>query len=511
MLSRPWRSDLTRSLSPRGGFPVWLAGRLADSEPVAERASGKKVFSATAYGQGTVHQGGAQTAGCALSLVTGTIMLKNATLVLSVLGGARRDAVARTPHGAAQAATLGALLLITATIAAFTGGYAVHRVFLGSPLAVWIAAAGGTLWGSFVFCVDRGLILGIDKAAGPRRLAFQVLVRVPLAIVVALVMSTPFVLKVCEGPIRLQLRQERQDVWLKEIASLSHVTGLTEFRKTISDLRATRDLQRERLLREPDSYEYRQALQELRAAEGRLRSLDVALRPKINEARAEIQRLFAAGRPHQGRADILRRQIADWQAQLDRAQSSVAQARKGVQRAAREWQSAIRALLETAEADISKLEPLQLRAAHRVAERGAQAEKELSELLRANLVNEYKALRRITSNPGHPDSAAIKTVELGLHTFFIILELTPVLMKALSRRTPLDVAMEAVEFLDAERVNLRANREALRQQKAAEVAAWVEAQALERWRDQQVQALHQRALTTSELERVLEEVREVAA
>lgn len=159
---------------------------------------------------------------------------------LAVVGGPRRDAVARAPHGAAQGAALGAVFVITAVIALFSGGYAVHQVFLGSPVAIWIAAAGGILWAGFVFSIDRGLILGIDKTAAPRRLSFQVLVRVPMAIAVALVMSTPFLLKICEGPIRLQLRQERQDLWLKEVASLTEATGLPEFRKALSDLKTTR-------------------------------------------------------------------------------------------------------------------------------------------------------------------------------------------------------------------------------------------------------------------------------
>ena len=430
---------------------------------------------------------------------------------LAVIGGTRRDAVARAPEGVAQAAALGAVLIITAVIAAFTGGYAVHQVFLGSPMASWIAAAGGILWAGFVFSIDRGLILGIDKTSAPRRLAFQVLVRVPMAIAVALVMSTPFLLKICEGPIRLQLRQERQDLWLKEVGSLTEATGLPEFRKALSDFKTTRDAQRERLMREPDSYEYRRAGEELRTAEGRLRSLTAALAPRINRARTEAQRLLASPEPRQGEAEVLRRQIADWQAQLGRAGNDVSRARTAVERAASEWQTQIAAAVKSAEGEISKLEPLQLRAADQVAKRGAEAERELSDLLRANLVNEYKALRRITSNPGHPDSAAISTFEFALHVLFVILELTPVLIKALGRRTPLDVAMAAVEFLDTERINLDANREASRLQKAAEMVGAVEAKALEQWRDNQLQALHQRALTTPELEQALEEVGEVAA
>lgn len=72
-------------------------------------------------------------------------------------------------------------------------------------------------------------------------------------------------------------------------------------------------------MREPDSSESRRAAEELRTAEGRLRSLTTALSPRTNRARTEIQRLLASPEPRQAEAEVLRRQIADWRAQLGRA------------------------------------------------------------------------------------------------------------------------------------------------------------------------------------------------
>jgi hypothetical protein len=424
---------------------------------------------------------------------------------LAILGGTRRDALDRAQYGAAQAAASGGILLITATIAAFTGGYAVHQVFLGS--SVWIAAVGGTLWASFVFCVDRAFILGIDKSADPRRLALQVLVRVPMAIVVALVISAPLLLKVCEGPIRLELRKERQELWLKEIASVKDATGLPEVRKIISELKTTRDAQRERLLREPESYQYRQAVEKLRAAEGRLRSLTAALQPRINRARTELERLLAGPEPPNAQADALRRQIAEWQGELSRAAKDVSQARQAVEQAATEWHTQIAAAVESADRELARLEPLERRAADRVAQSGADAEKEFAELLRGDLINQYKALRRITNTPNHPDRAAIRAVEFALHVFFMILELTPVMIKALSRRNSLDVAMEAVEFLDAEKINVEANLRVLRLRQAASV----EAEALKKWSQFIINDIQkQPAMTTAELRDILQEVEQVA-
>jgi len=400
---------------------------------------------------------------------------------LALIGGARREAVALARNGTAQVATLGAILVVTAIIAAFTGGYAVHQVFLGSPFAVPVAALGGVLWASLVFCIDRSLILGIDRSADARRLALQVLVRIPWALVVALVMSTPFILRICDRPIRLELRREAEQLWRNEVRSLSEATGLPEIRKAISELKASRDAQRQRLLREPESFRYHHAVDELRLAEDKLRSLRAALEPRILAARREIVRLEEAQNlAVTGQLDSLRRQVADWQAQIGRAQSEISKARRTVDQAVLEWETNVKQALDSAQADLSKIEPVEARTTELVAKRSAEAEKELADLLRGSLVNQLRALRRITSDAQNPDAAAVRQVQLGMHLLFIIVELTPIFIKVLARPTTLDAALQAVEFVEKERVNNWANAEAAAVQRAAQVAAAVDAAALQR-------------------------------
>jgi hypothetical protein len=83
-------------------------------------------------------------------------------------------------------------------------------------------------------------------------------------------------------------------------------------------------------------------------------------------------------------------------------------------------------------------------------------------------------LRRITADPKHPDSAAIRIFEFGLDMLFLILELTPILLKSLAKTEPLDHATAALEFIDKERINLTANAEAARLQKMTETVLAVE-------------------------------------
>src|SRR5437867_678934 len=136
--------------------------------------------------------------------------------LLCACSGARPDALALVPKARAQAATLGALMVVTATAAAFTSGYAVNRLFFGESYANLLSIWAGLLWGTVVFCIDRLMIMGLDKFAPASRLVIQVITRVPLAVVIAMVMSKPFVLRASETVINTELRNQERETVNKE-------------------------------------------------------------------------------------------------------------------------------------------------------------------------------------------------------------------------------------------------------------------------------------------------------
>ena len=151
------------------------------------------------------------------------------------------------------------------------------------------------------------------------------------------------------------------------------------------------------------------------------------------------------------------------------------------------------------------------RAASSVGARNTEAEQAVARMMVPNLVNQYRTLRRITADPKHPDSAAIRVFELGLDVLFLILELTPVLLKALAKKGALDHATAAVEFVDQERINLSANAEVARLQKVSEVAMAVEQEAIERWGDSLISSLQPGRVSSSDLHQLRQELVEMVA
>lgn len=130
--------------------------------------------------------------------------------------GTRRDVLVLAPESTAQASTLGALMIFIASVSSATAGYALSRVFLGDQHRVAVAMVGGMVWGSIVFCIDRYLVAEMNKSTALWRQIPQVLLRLVFACTIAMVMSTPVLLRLAQDPIDAELRKEEREIVQKE-------------------------------------------------------------------------------------------------------------------------------------------------------------------------------------------------------------------------------------------------------------------------------------------------------
>jgi hypothetical protein len=417
--------------------------------------------------------------------------------------GARRDALLKAPSSRTRAGTLGLVLILIAIISSFTAGYAFKRAFLGDPYVLATAVIGGVIWGTLVFCIDRLMLLGMDKLDRPW---LQFLVRVPLAVIISLVMSKPLVLKVSQSILDKELRKERIEAIQRETnANAAH---LNEQRRDIQKIREARQQQEMQLDQEPDSFRYRNAKDALVTAEERFQRIQSVNGQRIAQARREILQIRSVqpiDPAQQSRITALTQQIARDQREIELNNTAVMAARNEELEASREWQQTAATRLKTTNEELERVRAQEAMTSPIVDAANEEAKLEITRLMIPNLVNEYSTLRRITSGD-YPDSAALRTFEYSLDFLFLALELTPILMKLLSKKDPLDYATAAVEFLDQERINLEANAKAKRMQQATEAAAKIEEQAIEIWKDTQINDLQKKRLTTADLQKLREEL-----
>jgi hypothetical protein len=395
--------------------------------------------------------------------------------------------------------------MLTSLTASLTGGYALHRVFAGDPFAIPVALAGGLIWGGIVLCLDRALLLGIDKFAHPRNLVVQAIGRALLAIALGLTISKPLTLRVCRSVLDTEIRRERRQAIAAEAAANSRIEHLDEIRADVAQLGQLEQSQQARLRGEPDSYGYRSALEGFHAAESRYRGISGTNRAHIERAQREMSAMQGVNSPGSMlRPDALREAVWRWRQEISEAGGVLASARAQLDKARGDWLRTETKKLHELQGNLESANQGAAQATERVDARDTESESALTKLVRNDLVFEYSTMTRIESDRTNPYSASITSIAWGLDAIFILLEVCPMLIKVFSPKGVLDHATRAIEFEDQERINCDANAAALRLQKQAEVALAVATTALEKWRKTECARLE--TLNTAQLEQFKNEV-----
>src|ERR1700761_528935 len=124
------------------------------------------------------------------------------TNFLAWLGGADQAVLAKVPSGRARFTQMGGVLLTTAGIAVLSMTFALHDT-VNVPWA--LAAFLGLLWGVVILNLDRLLVLSMSATRKGRRMLLMALPRFLMAFVLAVVISTPLVLRIFASDIHAQM------------------------------------------------------------------------------------------------------------------------------------------------------------------------------------------------------------------------------------------------------------------------------------------------------------------
>jgi Domain of unknown function (DUF4407) len=135
---------------------------------------------------------------------------------LAWLGGANLAIVGRAPTTRGKFVQMGLVLLTTASIAAVAMTFFInHEISEPESTAIVI----GVFWGLVILNLDRFLVVSMGATRDKRRLMLMAAPRLCLAIVIALVVSTPITLRLFQSDINNQLRSSH----LAESAKLNNL------------------------------------------------------------------------------------------------------------------------------------------------------------------------------------------------------------------------------------------------------------------------------------------------
>ncbi|WGH74070.1 DUF4407 domain-containing protein [Tenacibaculum tangerinum] len=107
-------------------------------------------------------------------------------------------------------AGIGATVFFTALMATIAASYALYKVFDNIYTAVFF----GIIWGLLIFNLDRFIVSTIKKRDSKRKEIIQVLPRLLLAMIIAVVISKPLELKIFEKEINQVLLTEKNQMTL---------------------------------------------------------------------------------------------------------------------------------------------------------------------------------------------------------------------------------------------------------------------------------------------------------
>ena len=129
-------------------------------------------------------------------------MVRRAGDFMAWLGGGDKALLEQVPQERARFVQMAGVLLTTAGIAVVSMAFAL-RDGVKAPLAAAVVLA--LLWGVIIFNLDRFLVLSMGDTRSRVRLVLITLPRLALAVVLALVISTPLVLRIFASDINQQL------------------------------------------------------------------------------------------------------------------------------------------------------------------------------------------------------------------------------------------------------------------------------------------------------------------
>lgn len=127
---------------------------------------------------------------------------------LTWIGGADRAILQAAPTNRSSFSQMGLVVLATAGLGVLSMSFALHN---GLHLPVPLAVMGGLIWGCIIAVIDRFLVMNLKLRGGLAKAFVVVGLRVAIAALLGIVISTPLVLQIFEKEISAQVVRDNLD------------------------------------------------------------------------------------------------------------------------------------------------------------------------------------------------------------------------------------------------------------------------------------------------------------
>lgn len=148
--------------------------------------------------------------------------------------GAHRGIMYQCPTEWNKYAGIGATIFFTGLLASLSGGYALYTIFRGAPNALAYAIAFGIIWGFVILNLDRFIVSSIKKEGNVRKELLYSLPRFILAIIISIVIAKPLEVRIFEDRIEQQILEDKRKKLADEKLSIDKLNDLTALDNTLT-------------------------------------------------------------------------------------------------------------------------------------------------------------------------------------------------------------------------------------------------------------------------------------
>ena len=394
-------------------------------------------------------------------------MIRNISDALSWLGGANIAILNRAPTTRGKFVQMGLVLLTTASIAGISMAFFINQEVKEPEVTAVIV---GIFWGLVILNLDRFLVVSMGATRDKRRLLLMAAPRLCLAIVIALVVSTPITLRIFQSDINYQLRtsQASESAYLSRLEAKSGLAQQAKHLQTqISQDQSILDGNLPQAITNPQLQTAQQQVQQLQ--------------PQVNQAKTQEIAAYeawqcelygegrgcagASNRPGNGPIAHAKQQTYDQDvhtynslnAQLKTAEQNEAAAGKSLKQAQgaalTRYQNAARTALPGLQTQYKKIEA-------QIATAQASDQTAINE--HTGTLAQLSALWAASAG-----NAVLLLAHLTVMALFFLIELLPVLVKVLLNLGDLD-AYEKVLKVEEEKIADMVRTERLTERRDAE-------------------------------------------
>jgi hypothetical protein len=129
---------------------------------------------------------------------------------------------------------IGATIFFTGLLASLSGGYALYTIFRGAPNALTYAMLFGILWGFVIFNLDRFIVSSIKKEGKFRKELLYSSPRIVLAIIISVVIAKPLEVRIFESRIEQQILEDKRQKLADEKLSIDKLNDITALDNTLT-------------------------------------------------------------------------------------------------------------------------------------------------------------------------------------------------------------------------------------------------------------------------------------